>query len=182
MDLEPIRKSVGYLIRIMYPGALFLLIWNSRDMQVLSRIEMAKVESSQIVPYAVIVYVCGTIVYLVCRALVFDLLLNRWRNRWWEHDLNPDTESRAFYRRFEYKKEDLADFLNVRFGLCNAQIQTCFLFLLSPLIGVKNSIWRDCRFLVPMIAIVVVLIISAIRQLKTLWRIEKILVNGLPPQ
>ena len=139
MDFEPIRKSFGQLLRVTYPGALLILIVGSRKVKTLDDIAVPAPTGTQLVSYAVVIFVCGVTIYSVTRALFFELLLNRLRDRWWKAgSLLPNTESRALAARFS--SGGLAEFLDLRFAWCIAQIQSCVLFPVALIIGTPNSL------------------------------------------
>jgi len=136
------------------------------------------VRSTQVGPYLATIFVSGIIVYNICRALFFEFTLNRLRDYWWSHgSLEANTESHALLARFS--NEELAQFLDLRFGWCNAQIQTSALLPLSLLIGAPGSLWHKCSWVILLLS--VVLFGSTVIQLRTLWRIEKTLVNPARP-
>ncbi len=171
--LNTIRKTFGDIFRYFYPGFLFLTLWTAREARDLGEFGVLTIKNEQVVPYAILTGVSGVIIYFFCRAVVFDMVLVRFRNRLWNWghaEIGVDTMIARFSKKTGRK---LADYLGTRFGAVNAQAQTTLLFVLAPLFAAEESIWRSRWYLALLLICVPLLSWSVYVQCCTLWRIEK---------
>jgi hypothetical protein len=194
MDLEPIRKTIWSTIRVLYPGCLAVALWSQRDAATFDSISLKKIASADLLPLSVTAFIVGCIVYTACRALIFELLLNRFfRDVLWS--ATPDrswkfldkllgkqneTEITALVHRLHDDKSAVRDFLDMRFGWVNVQIQTAtlvvvfFWFVASPF-----SVWRSSPCWILAVAVLLLFyVLGTVRQCRTLWCIEQQLVKN----
>ena len=136
----------------------------------------------------IISFVVGAIVYTLCRAIFFELLLNRFlRDRLWSP--NPgfcwkwidilvgkqnNTEILALLKRFKSDNKSFLDFLDMRFGWVNVQIQTIVLLIWFWFISCAQTPWRawSLSYKGCILLILIFYFLGTLRQCRTLWKME----------
>lgn len=187
MDLKPIMR---YIIRVLYPGTLLIILWSARDVKSLPEELAWTISANQLVAYGAVALVAGTIIYTLCRAVFFECLLNRFlRDRliFVSTALKPEKEDwtnwfcggptvaekeekKAILKAY---KDGLSDFLAVRLGWINAQLQTVVLLLGSLAFSNSDCVLRKAPWVLFVVCYSVLVSIVSVKQCRTVWLVEK---------